>query len=432
MSVVPFEPRHIDTRRTGPGAVIDLVGDYWQLAERISATEFVPKSLRNRPEAVLAALLSGAERGLGPMESLRSVHVIEGRPGLYAEAMRALVLAAGHEFEIVETTATRAAVMGRRAGAERWSPQFIWTLDRARRARLASKPTWQMYPESMLLARATTDCCRAVFADVIAGLASVEELEDLTAPEPATTRRQPTRRQPARRRTTPTIASAPTAPATESPPQTPQPPTPAATDLGGIPGADQPSWAPGGNTEPAQPADPAIARRIHAELAQAFPGATGAERDRWRHALVAVVTRRRPDGPQTSSTGISLEEQLALSKLVTNITAGQATVADGPDDTIEVRPGAGWLYTIRLDPVEVTVDRPGEQPAGEGDVVEPSTEPSPATGEAEPPVTPSGEASPDKPRRRATTKAAAEPSAGPGDATGPAEQPTLDEGQADG
>jgi hypothetical protein len=52
---------------------------------------------------------------------------------------------------------------------------------------------------------------------------------------------------------------------------------------------------------------------------------------------------------------LDLEEQLALSELLTKIIAGQATVADGPDDTIEIRAGGGWRYTITLDPPAVAV-----------------------------------------------------------------------------
>ena len=81
--------------------VLQLLPAFVTLAERVSKTEFVPKELRGRPEAVLAALMSGAERGLGPMESLRLLHVIEGRPSLSAEGMRALVLSHGHDIELL-------------------------------------------------------------------------------------------------------------------------------------------------------------------------------------------------------------------------------------------------------------------------------------------------------------------------------------------
>jgi len=394
MSIVPLDDRRPIVRR-GPGDVIDLVDDYWRLAERISATEFVPKALRNRPEAVLAALLSGAERGLGPMESLRSMHVIEGVPNLSAEAMRALVLAAGHEIEIVETTAQRAVVMGRRAGAERWSPQFIWTLDRARRARLANKDNWQRHPEDMLLARASGQLCKQIFPDVIRGLAVREELEDeFEQPAPTVRRAPPSRRRQLAPAAAPpsTSSTSVAAGATSGSARRDEAPDTGTADLGGIPGADQPSWATTATPEPAQPADADLARRIHAEINQAFPAADGPSRDRYRHALVAVVTRRRDDGPVTSFRELMLEEQLKLSEILAHIHAGRATVTDEPDDLVKLRLPGGWWYLVghdgsveggRGDQTAESNNGGGDSPAdvataGAGDG---RVEPAPTTGE---------------------------------------------------
>jgi hypothetical protein len=360
-NVVPFDGyvEAVPPARSGPGAVIALADDYWRLANRVSATEFVPSKLRNRPEAVLAALLSGAERGLGPMESLRSINVIEGTPSLSAEAKRALVLAAGHDIDIVESTAMKCTVNGRRRGSDH-TTSFTWTIDRARRANLANKDNWRKYPEAMLLARATSELCNAVFPDITAGLATTEEISDELALEPTTTRRKP----PAtRRHVPPAPESLHPAPAAAAAPTTTPPPAPRAavsddTDLGGIPGADEPSWATQTPApEPVQPADPEMAKRIHAEIAKAFPDASAATRDRYRHALVACVTRRRPAGVVASSAGLSYEEQLELSKRITDILAGRASVADGPDDTVEVRPGGGWTYTVSFDPLAVVGSR---------------------------------------------------------------------------
>jgi hypothetical protein len=388
VSVTPLHYTPVAPARPGPADVLALVTDYWGLAQRIAATEFVPKGLRHRPEAVLAALLSGAERGLGPMHSLRAVHVIEGTPTLSAEAMRALVLANGHEIEILESTAQRATVVGRRAGSDKTSIPFTWTLDRARRARLINKDNWQKYPEDMLLARASAELCHLVFPDVIAGLAITEEVSDeLTLEEPpATVRRSaPRRRQlapaaepPPARLSTP-AAGAPTA---TSPVESPPPMSP--SDLGDIPGADRPSWvtettttssttssssAPpdrrlsaGASSKPEtaadQPADADLARRIHAEINRAFPDADAAARDRYRHALVAVATRRRDDGAITSSAQLNLEEQLKLSEILAHVHAGRASVTDEPDDLIRVRLPGGWWYVVDLeDPPTVTGGR---------------------------------------------------------------------------
>lgn len=147
------------------------------LANQVAGTGFVPRSMQGNPAAIVAAILYGDELGLGPMQALAKISVIEGKPSLSAEAQRALVLAAGHEIRPTEAGVTKVTMAGKRAdtGAE---ASVTWTLDDAKRANLAGKQNWRMYPRQMLAARATAELCRLLFADVIGGLAATEELED--------------------------------------------------------------------------------------------------------------------------------------------------------------------------------------------------------------------------------------------------------------
>lgn len=166
---------------------MELVGPAGQLADRICKTDFVPSAMRNRPEAVLACILTGHEVGIGPMMALSKIHVVDARPTMAAELMRALILRAGHEIWTEDFTQTRVTVCGKRVGSSHVS-QVTWTMDEAKRAGLAGKRNWQQYPRAMLLARATSELARLMFADVIGGISySLEELEDgdLETPPPA-------------------------------------------------------------------------------------------------------------------------------------------------------------------------------------------------------------------------------------------------------
>ena len=124
-----------------------------ELAKAVAGTDFVPKAMRNNPAQITAAVLYGDEVGLGPMQSLARISVIDGRPSLAAEAQRALILAAGHELWIEESTITRCTVAGRRRDSDQTS-RVTWTSDDAKRAKLDGKPNWRSYPRQMLLARA--------------------------------------------------------------------------------------------------------------------------------------------------------------------------------------------------------------------------------------------------------------------------------------
>lgn len=157
---------------------LDIAPDAWTLASRIAGTDFVPVAFRGRPEAVLAAMLTGHELGIGPMQSLGKIHVIEGKPAISAELMRALVLQAGHELWIDESTATKCTVAGRRRGTDQIS-KVTWTMDDAKRAGLDGRQNWRKYPKQMLAARASSELARMAFPDVLAGVSySVEELTD--------------------------------------------------------------------------------------------------------------------------------------------------------------------------------------------------------------------------------------------------------------
>lgn len=159
----------------------------WKLSQRLCKTEFVPRSLQGRPEAVMAAILTGAELGIGPMQSLRSIDVIQGKPTLNAELMRALVLRAGHRIDFIEHSEIRCTLTGVR-GDSGDSATVEWSMDDATRAGLLKKGGgWLTYPRAMLVARATSELCRLLFPDVVLGAGYIAEELGGPDPEPPTT-----------------------------------------------------------------------------------------------------------------------------------------------------------------------------------------------------------------------------------------------------
>lgn len=182
--------RTVDLRDHATDSWTDVLDDVIRLSRGIANTEFVPKGLRGSVEKVSAAVLFSRELGLMPMTGLGATHVIEGKAGISAEMMRALVLQAGHELHIVESTRERCKIRGRRKGSEQWT-EAVWTIQEAHQTQvfvskekgwgaLASKPQWRSWPTEMLLARATTRLVRMIFPDVVHGMRSVEELQDMT------------------------------------------------------------------------------------------------------------------------------------------------------------------------------------------------------------------------------------------------------------
>jgi len=150
----------------------------YRIAERLAVTSFVPGPLQRKPQEIAAAILTGKEIGLEPMAALRSINVIQGTPTINAQAMRGLVQSAGHEVWVVESTATRCVMRGKRAGSGNVQ-ESVWTRDRAAGLGLLGKDNWKKQPQAMLVARATAEICRWVGSDVLIGVPyATEELQD--------------------------------------------------------------------------------------------------------------------------------------------------------------------------------------------------------------------------------------------------------------
>ena len=71
--VVPFEPSNVN--------------EAWHVAKLFSESGLVPTPLRGKPQDILVVLMTGRELGMTSMQSLRSLHVIEGRASMSAQMM---------------------------------------------------------------------------------------------------------------------------------------------------------------------------------------------------------------------------------------------------------------------------------------------------------------------------------------------------------
>jgi hypothetical protein len=142
----------------------------------IANTTFVPRDLRGKLPEIMACIATGRELGLGDMESLRQIHIVEGKPTLSAQLMTKLVRARGHSI-VGKAGSERAIVTGKR-GDTGDEITVEWTMEDAERAGLRGKANWQRYPRQMLWARAVSELCRMLFPDVIGGVSyTAEEIE---------------------------------------------------------------------------------------------------------------------------------------------------------------------------------------------------------------------------------------------------------------
>jgi len=181
-ATLAFEPRDI--------------ADAVRLAQILVASRLLPRSITT-PEAAFAVICTGRELGLTAMQSLRSIHIIEGKPTMSADLMVALVKRSPvcRHFSLVETTAERAVYETQRVGDP--SPtRLAFTMAEARASAIAGKDNWRKFPAAMLRARAASALVRAVYPDVLLGVYdsdSGEIEEPLDAPPAAAPRAEPSR-----------------------------------------------------------------------------------------------------------------------------------------------------------------------------------------------------------------------------------------------
>ncbi|BCJ64119.1 hypothetical protein [Polymorphospora rubra] len=262
------------------------------IADMLCRTSFVPKAFQGKAAECAAAILAGQEMDMSPMASLRAIDVIEGKPGLTALGLRALVQSKGHEIWVHESTATRAIVKGRRRGSDKVESS-TWTMDRAKH--LAGKDNWRKQPTAMLLARATAECARLIAADALLGMPySTEELADgadvPVSAVPDTTEAKPTTARRTARRAQPKAEPAPVPePSLEDPEQVPA--TVAAIDDAVAAGASAP-WQPGEREEMTADSEPGITDAQITKLHTSFSKQGIKDRDA-KSAFIEQVTGRR-------------------------------------------------------------------------------------------------------------------------------------------
>ncbi len=130
------------------------------------------------PQAVLSVILAGREFGMQAMASLRAFHVVDGKPTMAADVIRALVLNSGKAkyFRCTERTAERATFVTQRGDDP--PVTLSYSVEEAKAAGMVRNGGgWTKNPADMCVARAGSKLARLVYPDVIHGLYSPEEFD---------------------------------------------------------------------------------------------------------------------------------------------------------------------------------------------------------------------------------------------------------------
>lgn len=155
------------------------------MAEMLSKASIIPTPLKGKPSDVLVILLHGRELGISPMTALSEIYVVEGKPAASAALKVGLCKAKPtvcEYFRMVESTEKRATFETKRAGDPE-PTRLTWTIEQAARANLLGKTNWKGYPEAMLRSRCESALASLVYPDLVKGLSTQDELEEVKEKE---------------------------------------------------------------------------------------------------------------------------------------------------------------------------------------------------------------------------------------------------------
>lgn len=148
------------------------------LSDYLAASDMVPKQYRGKPGDCLIAMQWGMEIGLKPLQALQSIAPINGKPNLYGDAGKALLLSHGciidEDDAAVVKTNSRARCKIVRPG--RPPVERTFSIDDAKTAGLWGKEgPWKAYPYRQMAWRAFWFAARDAAADLLRGMGGFEE-----------------------------------------------------------------------------------------------------------------------------------------------------------------------------------------------------------------------------------------------------------------
>jgi hypothetical protein len=172
VNTLAYEPTNLD--------------EAFRMAQILVSSGLTPRGV-DTPQKAFLIMAQGRELGLSTMQSLGNIYVVEGKVSLSSDLMAAMVLksAVCEYLRVVEMTPERATYAAKRKGGNEFRFSFSW--EDANKAGLTGRATYKANPADMLRHRALSKTVRAVFPDVVAGLYSRDEAEDMVDVSPRST-----------------------------------------------------------------------------------------------------------------------------------------------------------------------------------------------------------------------------------------------------
>ena len=168
-----------------------------RIANVLADSDMVPKDFKGKPANCLIAMQWGADLGIPGIQALQNIAVINGRPSIWGDAAKAIVIGRSdcddiQEYFEGEGDHLTAVCIAKRKGKSPVTSKF--SISDAKSAGLLGKTgPWTQYRNRMMQMRARSFALRDAFPDALRGLSIAEEAQDIVIEKDIQTGEQTTR-----------------------------------------------------------------------------------------------------------------------------------------------------------------------------------------------------------------------------------------------
>ena len=157
-----------------------------EMAEFLSKSTVIPISYQNRPENILICVDLASRMGLSPLAVMQNLYIIQGKPSFSGQAIASLIRSSG-QFSNIEVNFIGEEgkdnwgcyISAERNGKQLKGAKVTIGMAKAEGWTKKNGSKWLTIPEMMLTYRAYTFFGRQFAPELMMGLHSVEELEDI-------------------------------------------------------------------------------------------------------------------------------------------------------------------------------------------------------------------------------------------------------------
>lgn len=164
---------------------VKLMQNAWKTATMISRSALVPDSYRNSPENCLVAIDLANRQGLSPMMVMQNLYVVKGKPAWSGSFCAAAINGCGKftslEYVFVEEGGGGCFARATRIATGSVCVSETITMKMAKDEGWTDKSgsKWKTMPKQMMMYRAASFFARAHCPEVLLGIQTVEEVQDV-------------------------------------------------------------------------------------------------------------------------------------------------------------------------------------------------------------------------------------------------------------